>query len=74
MEAKGDVKAALCQVVEHTLRLFNYSHLPPPLQEVSKPFYDLAHAVARRAPENFETSISLRRLLEAKDAAVRAAL
>ena len=74
MDAKGDVAVAMTQVQEHTLRLFGYAHLPPPLQEISKKFHDLAHDVARRAPDNFETTVCLRKLLEAKDAAVRAAL
>lgn len=58
---------------EALLRFFEYEHLPPDLQEVSKPFADLANHVAL-GPENAETTVALRKLLEAKDAAVRAAL
>lgn len=60
--------------VQHVLNFFAYEHLPPRLQEISKPFGDLASQCADRAPSNYETTIALRKLLEAKDAAVRAAL
>lgn len=56
------------------LEFFKFDHLPPHLQEVSAPFAVLAEQVARRAPDNEETTVALRKLLEAKDAAVRAAL
>ena len=55
------------------LQLFDYEHLPPELQEVSKPFSDLAHQVAERtALRPAEAMTALRKLLEAKDCAVRA--
>lgn len=54
------------------LHLFKFDHLPVPLKERSKPFCDLAHQLARELPANAETSVALRKLLEAKDAAVRA--
>lgn len=60
--------------ITHVLKFFKYDHLPPKLQEVSKPFGVLAEEVANRAPDNQETTIALRKLLEAKDAAVRAIL
>lgn len=60
--------------VAHVLKFFAYTHLPERLQEISKPFGDLAQQVAERAPQNQETTVALRKLLEAKDAAVRAAL
>lgn len=55
------------------LRFFAYEHLPAHLQEVSRPFLELALSIADRAT-NAETTVALRKLLEAKDAAVRAAL
>lgn len=58
----------------HVLRFFSYSHLPAHLQAISRPFCDLANEVAARAPGNAETTVALRKLLEAKDAAVRASL
>jgi len=60
--------------VEHVLQYFTYAHLHERLQEASRPFSELAHEVANRAPSSPETTIALRKLLEAKDAAVRAAL
>lgn len=56
------------------LKYFSWEHLPAHLQEVSKPFGELAQQVAERAPDSAETTVALRKLLEAKDAAVRAAL
>ena len=58
----------------HVLKFFAYGHLPDALQRVSRPFHDLAQEVAQRAPDNQETTVALRKLLEAKDAAVRAVL
>lgn len=54
------------------LRWFRYEQLPAHLQPTSKLFSDLAHAVARDLPENDESRECLRKLLEAKDCAVRA--
>lgn len=59
---------------ELTLRWFEYAHLPPKLQAVSKIFHDAAHALVAAVPASGERTVSLRKLLEAKDAAVRAAL
>lgn len=57
------------------LRFFKYEHLPMKLQETSSLFSNLANLVADIAPlgsETFETEMALRKLLEAKDCAVRA--
>ena len=73
---------------EHILQFFKYDHLPPHLATISKPFCDLAHAVVYGdnhestgtvtsgppVPRNPERTVALRKLLEAKDAAVRAVL
>jgi hypothetical protein len=57
------------------MQFFEYEHLPAKLQEVSKPFGDLAGLIADRHTEHpAEQATALRKLLEAKDAAVRAAL
>lgn len=57
------------------LRYFAFSHLPPHLQEVSKQFFDLAHRMADIETDNpAEVAVGLRKLLEAKDAFVRARL
>jgi hypothetical protein len=58
---------------EHILQFFAFDHLPPHLQEVSKPFAELAHTIMQ-LPRNPERTVALRKLLEAKDAAVRARL
>lgn len=60
--------------IAHVMKFFSYAHLPEKLQVVSKPFSELAQQVAERAPDNQETTIALRKLLEAKEAAVRATL
>jgi hypothetical protein len=58
------------------LKFFKWEHLPPHLQNVSKPFGDLAGALVYEMgiEGNAELTVALRKLLEAKDAAVRAAL
>ena len=58
---------------KHILVFFSYEHLPEHLQKVSKPFSDLAYQIVQLG-DNPETSVALRKLLEAKDAAVRSAL
>lgn len=54
------------------LHFFHYAHLPAHLQAASKPFCDLAEHIVTTLPRNAERSVALRKLLEAKDAAVRA--
>lgn len=56
------------------LRYFEYGHLPAHLQMVSMPFAELANHVAVELPAGPEVTVCLRKLLEAKDCAVRAAL
>lgn len=58
---------------EHILQFFAYAHLPPHLRQVSEPFEFLANEVMK-LPRNPERTVALRKLLEAKDAAVRARL
>lgn len=54
------------------LRYFHWAHLPEKLANVSRPFCDLARGIVLDLPRNAERSVALRKLLEAKDAAVRA--
>jgi hypothetical protein len=54
------------------LRYFHYSHLPPVLQASSRPFCELASHIVTTLPRNAERTVALRKLLEAKDAGVRA--
>ncbi len=56
------------------MQFFAYAHLPPHLQEISKPFGDLAHQIVDTLPANAERTAGLRKLLEAKDCIVRAKL
>jgi hypothetical protein len=58
---------------DHIEQFFAFAHLPPFLQDVSKPFCDLA-AFILTLPRNPERTVALRKLLESKDAAVRARL
>jgi len=73
---------------DRMLQFFTYQHLPANLQMISKPFCELAHAICEGdngadsgtvtiggpIPSNPERTVALRKLLEAKDCAVRAAL
>lgn len=56
------------------LQFFTYSHLPEPLQAISREFSLLAQGIVVSLPRNPERTIALRKLLEAKDCAVRAKL
>lgn len=56
------------------LRHFAYDHLAEPLQSVSRQYYMLAEYTINTLPDSAERQTSLRKLLEAKDCAVRAAL
>jgi hypothetical protein len=59
--------------MERMLKLFAYQHLQrEDLLTVSRHFYDLAHQLVMDVPAGQERTVSLRKLLEAKDAAVRA--
>lgn len=56
------------------MKFFDYEHLPEHLQKVSKPFGDLAREMAETMGNNAEGITALRKLLEAKDCAVRSLL
>lgn len=65
------------QPTDPIMQYFSYEHLPPNLQKVSAPFCELAKSITdpnTGIPRNPERTVALRKLLEAKDAAVRAAL
>ena len=72
---------------DRLLSYFEYEHLPERLQQISRPFCELARALGGQAftqleaiAENacangvdaVEITVAMRKLLEAKDAAVRA--
>jgi hypothetical protein len=58
--------------IDPILRYFHYAHLPESLAVHSRPFCELAMQIVRTLPRNPERTVALRKLLEAKDAAVRA--
>jgi hypothetical protein len=57
---------------EPILQFFKYDHLPEAMQDISRPFFIVAHGIAETVPRNPERTVALRKLLEAKDCAVRA--
>lgn len=59
---------------EPILKFFTYDHLPDAQAQVSGGFYRLAHGLVSNLPRCAERTVALRKLLEAKDAAVRASL
>jgi hypothetical protein len=59
---------------ETLLSYFAYEHLPADLRTVSEPFAELAYELVATLPASTETTVALRKLLESKDCAVRAAL
>jgi len=59
---------------EPLLQFFAYEHLPTNLWSASKGFHDLAHTIVDSLPRNPERTVALRKLLEAKDCAVRACI
>jgi len=58
----------------YLLQFFAYEHLPEHLQTVSKPFGELAKLLEESLPNNPEKTTAFRKLLEAKDCAVRSVL
>jgi hypothetical protein len=56
------------------MRFFEFAHLPENLQKVSRPVGELAQQMNEALPDGPEKSAGLRKLLEAKDCLVRAAL
>jgi len=62
------------QPTEHILQYFSFAHLPPHLAAISAPFAYLAKQTIMTLPRNPERTVALRKLLESKDAAVRAAI
>lgn len=59
---------------DRMLQFFTYTHLPEHLAKVSLPFCQLAEEICATLPGNPERTVALRKLLEAKDCAVRALL
>lgn len=59
---------------DRMLQFFQYKHLPPDLQQVSRIFCEVAERMVAEYPSNPERTVCLRKLLEAKDAGVRTLL
>jgi hypothetical protein len=57
-----------------TIKFFGYTHLPAHLQAIASPIAALAHQLEKALPDGPEKSAGMRKLLEAKDCFVRAAL
>lgn len=72
--AAADMLESDAAKAEPILQFFSYAHLPPKMQEISMPFCILAGSVVTQLPRNPERTVALRKLLEAKDAAVRASI
>lgn len=70
----SDEPNALADPGEPLLQFFAYKHLPIHLQSTSSRFHTLAEYIIETLPANLERSMALRKLLEAKDCAVRAKL
>jgi hypothetical protein len=62
------------EMASTTIKWFEFAHLPEKLQEVSIPCAELAHEMEDKLPDGAEKSAGMRKLLEAKDCFVRAAL
>lgn len=57
---------------EPLLQFFVWAHLRDDLQEITRNFAEMAGWVVVNLPRNPERTVALRKLLEAKDAAIRA--
>jgi ferritin-like protein len=60
--------------MHYLMQFFAFDHLPPRLQDVSRPFSALAASLDATLPGNPEKTAALRFLLQAKDCAIRATL
>ena len=66
------IASALADSGEHIAQFFTFAHLPMRLANVSRPFARMAAEIVVCLPRNPERTVALRKLLESKDAAVRA--
>jgi hypothetical protein len=71
---KAALESAIVETGERLLPYFRFVHLPSTLQATSEAFAELAVRIVRGVPSNPERTVALRKLLEAKDCAVRAML
>jgi hypothetical protein len=73
-DAVAAAPAPIHPACQQVLQYFAYAHLPERLQAISKPVHDLAWQLVYVNPSSPETTVGLRKLLEAKDCFVRAGL
>lgn len=78
-EIQGAILGHLVDLGKHSLphylmRYFEYAHLPPHLQQVSKPICEIAKLMDDALPNGTEKDEGMRKLLEAKDCFVRQAV
>lgn len=73
-EVKKQADRAETAQRDRMLQFFAHAHLPDHLARVSLPFCQLAEEICATLPSNPERTVALRKLLEAKDCAVRALL
>jgi hypothetical protein len=59
---------------ERMMKWFEFEHLPDYLKVTSSRFYDIACQLTATIEPGPERTVALRKLLESKDAAVRATL
>ena len=62
----------IAERIAFLMQFFRYEHLPARLQSVSMQFALVAQTLRDTLPRNEMTIVALSRLIEAKDAAVRA--
>jgi len=72
--APASVPSAPSAQHDAIMQFFAFEHLRPEFQETSRMFANLAYWIEANLPRNAERSVALRKLLESKDAAVRAKL
>lgn len=70
----SNVEVATQTPSEPIMQFFAFEHLPDHLKVTSSMFWDLACKIVATLPRNAERTVALRKLLESKDAAVRAAI
>jgi len=58
-------------IEDRIMKHFSYDHLPSSLRNVSIRFHNLASYIVETLEPGPERTVALRKLLEAKDAAVR---
>lgn len=54
------------------IKFFTVDHLPPQLKGIASAYQDLAEEIIMRVPAGEQRKIALQKLLESKDATIRA--